>query len=229
MFDDFDFDDPFADDGYEDELETARTLKKNLRAERKDAKRTFVNGLKKQALNELIPTLPPPDTDVYVVSNGAGAEVRHGINPKAFDFGTFIPHLVEMLGNSDCTLYVSTWVMNRNHANTLIEMLNDKRIAALTVVTDPYFKRREAAVCTTLLNGMEPFGKAARFIAFKNHVKAICIANADNTRFVTVTGSANLSAQPRCEQYILTTAPDVYQFFVTEFFEAMFDHGGKSV
>lgn len=37
-------------------------------------------------------------------------------------------------------------------------------------------------------------------------------------------GKANLSAQPRCEQYVLTTAPDVYQFFRDEFFEAMIGH-----
>jgi hypothetical protein len=211
--------DPFVGEG--DELETTRQLATPRTYARRNTKRHFVNGLKKEALNELIPMLPPPDTDLYVIGNGAGAEVRHGINPQAFDFGSFIPHIVDRLGGRECTAYISTWTMNRQHTKTMIEMLADGRLQALTVVTDPYFKRREAAVAAELITGLQQRG--GRFLAFKNHVKAICISNAAG-QCCTVTGSANLSAQPRCEQYILTTAPDVYQFFVSEFFEVMFAH-----
>lgn len=205
----------------DDDLETDKQLQKPIKHERKEAKRQFVNGLKKQALNDLIPTLPPPDTDIYVIGNGAGAEVRHGINPQAFDFGSFIPHIVAMLGDRDCTVYVSTWTMNRNHSHALLEMCDNGQIKELTVCTDPYFKRREAAVCNELVNGLVDRGQ--RFLCWKNHVKAICIQSPDG-RTCTITGSANLSSQPRCEQYVLTTAPDVYQFYVSEFFEAMIDN-----
>jgi hypothetical protein len=208
--------DPFAGDG--DELETTRQLASPCTYARREATRQFISGLKREALNDLIPILPPPDTDLYVIGNGAGAEIRHGINPQAFDFGSFIPHIVEMLGGRDCVAYISSWTLNRQHAKTLIEMLDDKRLSALTVCTDPYFKRREAAIATELIMGLQQRGQ--RFLAFKNHVKAICISNPDG-RTCTVTGSANLSAQPRCEQYVLTTDPGVYQFFHDEFFEAM--------
>lgn len=218
-----DFDFVFRDDNLPDpnaELETTRQLPTPRRMARRAAKREFINGLKRQALNELIPQLPPPDVDLYVIGNGAGAEIRHGINPLAFDFGTFIPHVVKWLGTG-CTAYVSTWTMNRNHALNLIEMLDDGRLARLTVLTDPYFKRREAAVCAELILGLQRYPGRTRFLAFKNHVKAICIANADATRFCTITGSANLSAQPRCENYVLTSAPEVYRFFVEHFFNSV--------
>ncbi len=224
-----DFDDPLSlSYGDDRDLETVETLKQAARYERKMARRQFVNGLKKQALNELIPTLPPPDTDLYVIGNGAGAEKKWtpgGIDAQCFDFGTFIPHLVELLGGKGCKAYISTWVMNRNHALTLIELLNSGAIHKLTVLTDPYFKRRESAVCSELIIGMQRHEERTRFLAFKNHVKAICITNADETQFATVTGSANLSAQPRCEQYVLTTDPGVYRFFRDEFFEAMAGNG----
>lgn len=106
---------PFSDNGDGDdqdgdgELETARTLERPLIRARKAKRREFVNGQKRQALNELIPTLPPPDTDLYIIGNGAGAEIKHGINPLAFDFGTFIPHVVRMLGDRQCVGYISTW------------------------------------------------------------------------------------------------------------------------
>ena len=215
------FDDPTPPEGIE--LETARQLKKPLLHERRAAKREFISGLKREALNQLIPVLPPPDTDLYVVGNGAGAEIRHGINPLAFDFGSFIPHIVEQLGGTNCIAYISTWTANLNHVKTLIDMLDDGRLAALTMATDPYFKTREAAICNQLITGILRHSPRARFLAWKNHTKLICISNADQTRFCTVTGSANLSAQPRSEQYVLTTAPDVYRFYVSEFFEVMFN------
>lgn len=202
------------------ELETTRQLDQPKLHYCRNAKREFVSGLKREALNQLIPELPTPDTDLYVIGNGAGAEIRHGINPLAFDFGSFIPHVVKMLGNHRCTAYVSSWTMNRQHVKTMLEMLDDGRLVELTCVTDPYFKRREAAIAAELINGL--LDRHQRFLAFKNHVKCIALSNpAGNT--CVITGSANLSAQPRCEQYVLTTAPDVYQFFRDEFFEAMFD------
>lgn len=202
------------------DLETPRALKKPALHYRKEARRQFVSGLKREALNILIPQLPPPDTDLYVISNGSGAEIRHGINPLAFDFGSFVPHVVRMMGDRDCIGYISSWTMNRQHAKTMLEMLDDGRLSALTVITDPYFKRREAAIAAELITGL--LARGQRFIAFKNHCKVIAISDpAGNT--CVITGSANLSAQPRTEQYVLTTAPDVYRFFVDEFFEAMFN------
>ncbi len=219
--DDLDFSwleaDPF---GAETELETSRQLATPVTHARREAKRAFVNGLKKQALDELIPALPPPDVDLYVIGNGAGAEIRHGINPLAFDFGTFIPHIVGMLGDRDCTAYVSTWTMNENHVKAMIAMLDDGRLQTLTVFTDPYFSRRTPPIYAQLVNGLSRYPGRGRYLAFKNHVKALCIASPDG-RTCVITGSANLSAQPRTEQYVLTTAPDVYAFFVENFFLAM--------
>jgi hypothetical protein len=203
----------------DNDLETSNQIVRPAIHERKEAKRQFVSGLKKQALNDLIPELPPPSTDLYIIGNGAGAEIKHGINPLAFDFGTFIPHIVQMLGNKNCVAYVSSWTMNRTHVKALFELYDEKALSQITVCTDPYFKRREAAIANELIIGLTE--RKQRFLAFKNHVKCIAISNPDG-ECCTITGSANLSAQPRCEQYVLSTAPDVYAFFRDTFFEAMF-------
>ena len=212
-----------SDYEHEDDLQTNKILDSPKISVKKSQKREFINGLKKQALNDLIPELPPTDVDLYVIGNGSGAEIKHGINPLAFDFGTFIPHIVELLGREECHLYVSTWSMNHYHAQTIVNMLDNGKLANVTVLTDPYFKQRESAVCNMLISGLLKHAPRGRFLAFKNHVKAICVSNSDKTRFCTITGSANLSSQPRCEQYIMTTAPEVYAFFVNDFFEAMIE------
>lgn len=217
---DFDFVefDPFSvpDDA---EVETNRQLKEPLRHERRAQKRSFISGLKREALTDLIPTLPPPDTDLFVIGNGAGAETKHGINPSAFDFGSYIPHVVRQLGDKDCTAWVSTWTLNRTHAQSMLQMLKDGRLERLTVFTDPYFQRRTASIANELITGLLASGKGV-YLAFKNHVKCIAIQSPDG-RTCVITGSANLSAQPRAEQYHLSTSPDVYDFFVNSFFKEM--------
>lgn len=218
MGSEYDWLNPPTFDSSETELETPRQLANPLVHPHVVNKRQFVNGLKKEALNKLIPVLPPPDTDLYIVGNGAGAEMKHGVNPLAFDFGTFIPHIVERLGNQGCTAYISSWTMNRTHVKSLLELFDASALTHITVFTDPYFKRREAAIANELIVGL--LNRGQRFLAFKNHIKCIAICNPAGD-CCTITGSANLSSQPRCEQYNLTTAPDVHAFYREQFFEAM--------
>lgn len=201
-------------------LTTSRQLSEPKVYTKKEAKRIMINGLKKQALNELIPELPPPDMDMYIISNGDGAEIKHGINPKAFDFGTFLSVIVDMLG-AGCIAYISTWTLNRNHALNMIEMLDSGALQRLTILTDPYFQSREPAVAALLIEDIQRHGEPNRYLAFKNHCKIIALSDAKGENFCTITGSANLSSQPRCEQYVLTTSPDVYHFFIHDFFESM--------
>jgi len=218
MADDYNWqtDDMFGDA----RLSTAEQLATPRRKLKQAAKRRMINGLKKEALSDLISELPPPGTDMYIISNGAGAEIKHGINLQAFDFGTFLAVVAGMLG-AGCIAYISTWTMNRNHALNMISMLDNGELSQLTIFTDPYFQKREPAVAAVLIEGVLKHGKPNRYLAFKNHCKIIALSDKSGENFCTITGSANLSAQPRCEQYVLTTSPDVYRFFINEFFEAM--------
>lgn len=202
------------------EIETARQLDSPKVYARREEKRKLVSGLKKESLSRLLPALPEPGETVWIIGNGAGAEHKHapgGVSDSP-DFGTFIPVLLEYLGNKDCVAYISTWTLNLGHAQAMLECLDDGRLKSLTVCTDPYFKRRTPGVANFLIAGLIDRGQT--FLCWKNHVKAVCIEAPDG-RTVTVTGSANLNAQPRCEAYVLTTAPDVYRFFRDDFFHAM--------
>jgi hypothetical protein len=116
--------------------------------------------------------------------------------------------------------------MNRQHTKTMLEMLKDGRLSALTVFTDPYFKRREAAIANELITGLLTIPNG-RFMCFKNHTKIIALAAPDG-RTCCISGSANLSAQPRAEQYNLSTSPDLYRFYRDEFFETMLTNAKKS-
>lgn len=215
----------FEDDG---DIQTAKTLKSVLRLERKTEKRRFMNDEKRLALAELMPELPPPDTDLFIITSGLGAEANRGVISKSPDLGTFIPHIVELLGNKDCFAYISTWICNQWHAQTMLELVDSGRVKSLCFFSDPYFMQRSPAIATPLVTGLIERGQRVKL--WKNHTKILALANADESRTCVVMSSANLSAQPRAESLNISTAPDVYFWLKNDFFEKMLatpDHQPK--
>ena len=199
-------------------LVTREDLPASIRFDMEFEEARYINGLKKQALTDLLSELPSPKTIVHIISNGSGGTYRHGSNPIAFEFGHFIPVLCDMLGGKNLTCYISTWTMNRWHALNLLELVDTGGIKSLNIITDPYFLKREAVVANTLVEGI--LKRKQRFKAFKNHVKAVAIKN-EIGKTVSILASANLSSQPRAENYSLTTDPGLYRFLVDDFFEVM--------
>lgn len=213
----------------DDSIQTTETLDAPVKLERAVQQRVFVNGLKKQALNQLIPELPPENVDVYILGTGADAgRFKRDTSVHSFDFGTFLPHLIDLLGGENITVYLSSWTINRNHVMALLEALRDGQIGKLTFFSDPSFMRRESPVHSLLLSELRNYPDRARYLAFLNHCKIMALSAPDGSRCATVTGSGNLTQQPRCEQYNLTTSKEVYQFYVQSFFETMWEkaHGG---
>lgn len=218
-----DFDDLLPDLDLPDDnlFVTHEQVSINIRHERRAAKREFAIGLRHEALIDLVPSLPPPDTDYLIISTGDGAQGRHGRKHGHFDFGDFLPHAVNLLGGAGCTAYVSTWCCNSDHVQTMLELLQTGQVDRFTFFSDPYFQSRTPAIAAQLLTGLQAFPDRARFKLFKNHCKIIAVASADRQRFCTVTGSANLNMQMRAEQYHLSTGRDVYDWITSAFFETM--------
>lgn len=215
-------DDPF-DNLYEHDdagdIQTARTLKSVQRLERTKIKRAFINDRKRAALSGIMPTLPPVDTDLFIITSGLGAEANRGILSQSPDLGTFIPHIVALLGDKDCIVYISTWTCNHWHAQTMLELLDTGRVKHLTFFSDPYFMQRSPAIATPLISGLRERGQNAKL--WKNHTKIIAIANEDESQSCVVMSSANLSAQPRAEQLHISSAPEVYRWMRDSFFIPM--------
>lgn len=219
------FQDPTPPEGNTPQIDSIHQLDSARLLTVKGRKREYRAALAKEALTRIVPELPPPDTDLWIIGNGSGSEINNGrINPDAFSFGDFIPHLVSMLGDRDITLYVSTWSMALPHALKILNLLDTGQVGRCAVLTDQYFRRREQAICNQLLTGL--LSRGQRFATFKNHCKILALSNpAGNT--AVIMGSSNLSAQPRAENWTLSTAPDLYEWVVREFFEYMFAHQEK--
>ena len=164
---------------------------------RKNVKRELKKAGRLKNVAKILTALPPPGSSTHIIGNGA------------YDFFDWIPHLQELMGKP-AHGWFSTWTMNRGNALDLLELFDAGRLASLTMLTGLYFKRREASVYATLLEGIQERGQ--RYLAFLNHTKLILLQAGGD--YITVEGSANLTSNPRLEQYVISNDRELLEFHV---------------
>lgn len=213
-------------------LESPIALENPLIHARQVQRRQTVMAEKQQNLAALITSLPDPGTELYIIGSAEGREhSRTGhILANSFDFGSFVGHCIDLLlaetgQPGGVTLYVSTWVLNRDTVTMFSDYLADGRLSSLHVLADKFLKRRHTAAVYAQLVEVIQAHPGSRIMLNPNHCKILCLSVGGRT--VSITGSANLSAVARTEQYNLTTAPDVYRFYVEQFFEPLFNRKVK--
>lgn len=165
-----------------------KSVRIHLKAQKK-------NEVKLEHLAELLPELPHEGWSYHVISKGN------------FDFWTYVPHLVKLAGRFD-EFYCSTWTMSRNVATEMLNLFDRGLLGSISLMTGTYFKRRETAVYALILDGL--IQRNQRYVAFANHAKIMLLQN-ENVNLV-VEGSANLTASPRAENFILSNNHDLYDF-----------------
>ena len=153
------------------------------------------NKVKTEHLKKLLPNLPEQGWSYHVISSGN------------FDFWTYVPHIVKLAGKFK-EFYCSTWTMNRQIAIEMLDLYDTGQLGSISLLTGKYFKRRETAVYALIAEGL--LARSQRYIAFGNHAKIILLGN-DDCKLV-IEGSANLTANPRTEQFILTNNSVLYDF-----------------
>ena len=180
-----------------DELETEKVP--DQRAHRMTARRRFERIGQQEALRDVIGEAPAIGESIHVVS------------AAKFDFWTWIPVMVEWLGTTDA-LYCSTWTLNRTNAVELFQLFDASKIrpGKIHFLTGLYFKRKETAVYAMLLDGIRRRGGTYR--AFRNHCKVVLLSNAAKGHYLTIEGSANLTGNPRLEQYVITNDRGLHDF-----------------
>ena len=177
-----------------------QSLKIHLKAQKK-------NDVKAEHLQELLPRLPEQGWSYHIISSGN------------FDFWNYVPHLIKLAGQFN-EFYCSTWTMNRPIAVEILKLYDAGKLKKISLMTGKYFKRRETAVYAFILDGL--LARGQRYIAFSNHTKIMLLGN--STIHLTLEGSANLTANPRAEQFILTNSKNLYAFH-RKWMEGMYGKG----
>jgi hypothetical protein len=162
------------------------------------AKRQMQRVGQQENLKDLIKTYPATGEQIHVVS------------ANKFDFWTFVPTMIEWLGTTE-NLFCSTWTANRSNVVDMFRVWDTGLITGtVTFVTGIYFKRREAAVYSTLVEGL--LKRGGRYKAFETHAKVLLLNNVEKNVWLTIEGSANLTQNPRLEQYVITNDKALYDF-----------------
>lgn len=191
--DDFLLDDVLGTDP-EDPLETSNIP--TARALRRQAKARMARIRQRQALTDAINQPPRPGETLHVIADGT------------FDFATWIPLILDQWLPKTDTLYCSTWTLSAPVVTDLLQLWDQRKIGQVGFLTGRYFKRRESAVYARLLSAIRDRG--GKYRALPNHAK-IVLFNHGGT-FYTITGSANLTGNPRAENYTWVNGRDVWRF-----------------
>ena len=214
------------DDAEDVKADKPSVLPTHLLFERRPKRRVYLAGKRREELVKLIVELPDTDTDLHIVAAGRGKRIEHGDIVRSFGFGNFIDYVTDEFGLG-CVVHMATWSMNRDHALMLLELIDSGRIAVMNLLCDPAFTMRKNDIMTMLKTNLGRFD-GCRYKTAKNHSKITCIRDRAGGRFCTISGSANLSGTPRAENYTLSTDPALYQHYVNNFFDVIFqdDRGG---
>lgn len=199
------------------EVELRADLERAYSVQKRSAYRVRA-GMNKEALSELLPELPPVGTDAYILANGINKTNWNapGKQGSGVDFGAFLPYTIEQMGGP-VDLHISTWSINHASAQQVVDLLDSGVVRSCTMLFGYDFHKLRPTVAYYLLSALRKHG--GHYLAFRNHAKVMCVARADGSRCAVVTGSANFSNQPRLEQFVITTAPEVYDFFIVNLFE----------
>jgi hypothetical protein len=189
-----DLDTIFSTNMIEGETETMEGV--TGRQLRNAAKSHMISRLKKQEAKTFFERLPKADEYFHTISNGS------------FDYWSVLSCLIDLCPGPVTEAYVSTWTINHNTCKELFEVLDAGKIKKIWLLSGLYFKKREPAVYARLATGLAERGQ--RIKCSENHAKvAVLIGNGFT---VTMEGSANLTANPRIEQNIVTGSQDVARF-----------------
>jgi hypothetical protein len=196
-------DDLIGGPGAENALETDRIP--TARVLRREAKRRFLRMAQRDALADVLERPP------------AAGETLHVISAAKWDFWTWVPVILDRWLPHTDTLYCSTWTLCATTVTELLEIWDAGKIGQVSFLTGLYFKRRETSTYSRLLNGLRDRG--GQYRAFPNHAKILLLNHGDD--YHTITGSANLTANPRAEQYDWTNDRHVWDFYRSWFAEIL--------
>lgn len=186
----FNFDDAFERnlERYNNDI-TSRVVKIS-------AKIKFENKMKRENVEKLITELPLIDESLHIISNGS------------FDYFTLIPRIIDLSQSCVDNFYFSTWTMSRENAIQIIDLFDRSLFKNINALTGEYFRTRESKVYSFFQSQL--IERKQVIVSNKNHSKVTLMKIGEN--YFVIEGSANFTANPRIEQFILSNSKELFEF-----------------
>ena len=175
------------------------------------------NALKRSARHRFRRDLRVKELEVLFPEMEAGY-VYHVISGGRFDSFNFAPMLFRRFGVIR-EYWFTTWALNRDNVVDMLGMFDRGEIGGIHAFVGTYLKRRETAVYGLLLKGLQERGQ--RMKAFKNHTKVQVFRMGGID--IVVEGSANLTANHNCENFVVSVGAGDLADFHCGWLEEMMD------
>jgi hypothetical protein len=156
-----------------------------------------IKALRREKAKRILTRLPAVGESLHIIQNGK------------FDFFDYIPIVIDLMGKAD-EGYFSTWTMNRENTQELFDIYDSEKLGKINIITGIYFKKRESAVYAMLMEYI--IARKQRYITCKNHAKVTILCHKMKNQYITIEGSANMTANPRIEQSVITNSKQLYEF-----------------
>lgn len=105
-------------------------------------------------------------------------------------------------------MYLATWTISKQNISRLKSAIESGKLKKLTMVFSSTLKAANPALYAQLVSGLKPF-ENVKLKEINSHAKTFSISN--GTDFLTVSGSANWSENPRIENFLLLNDKDLFE------------------
>lgn len=105
-------------------------------------------------------------------------------------------------------MYLATWTISKQNISRLKLAIESGKLKNLTMVFSSTLKAANPALYASLIGALKDF-ENVKLKEINSHAKTFSISN--GTDFLTVSGSANWSENPRIENFLLLNDKDLFE------------------
>jgi hypothetical protein len=173
------------------QLKDRRTLKRRGR-------RKLLNALESANAVKELQELPGRDESLHVICRGN------------FPLWSLVPAVLKLARPAVVDdLHVATLSFSDSNTADLLKLIDAGKVRRVTMVVSCFFEKQNPLQFRPMADGL--FERGQRIVALRSHAKVFAIALSDGRR-LAVESSANLRSCRNIEQFMVTEAPDLYDF-----------------
>lgn len=105
-------------------------------------------------------------------------------------------------------MYLATWTISKQNIKRLKEAIESGRLKELTLVFSSTLKGANPALYASLVGSLKDFSNV-KLKEINSHAKTFSVTNGKD--FITVTGSANWSENPRIENFLILNDKSLFE------------------
>lgn len=123
------------------------------------------------------------------------------------DCGSIFSYILEEW-NEINEMYLATWTISKQNIKRLKEAIESGKLKELTLVFSSTLKGANPALYASLVGALKQFDNV-KLKEINSHAKTFSVTNGKD--FITVTGSANWSENPRIENFLILNDKNLFE------------------